>query len=190
VVLDKIVVNDIQPYCTTLQRNVNSVAMKSIETKRLKLRQWQESDFSSFAQYYADEDNARYVGGQKNPEQAWRHMALQIGHWKLKGFGYWAVDEKETNDFVGCVGLWQSPGWPELELGYWLMKEHQGKGYALEACLRCIDYAREVLKASSLVSYIDPGNAPSIRLAERLGAVNEGTIELLSYGPHCVFRHF
>jgi RimJ/RimL family protein N-acetyltransferase len=166
------------------------VEMKSVETERLKLRQWKESDFSNFAHYYADEDNARYVGGQKNPEQAWRHMALQIGHWELKGFGYWAVDEKETNDFVGCVGLWQSPGWPELELGYWLMKEHQGKGYALEACLRCIDYAREVLNASSLVSYIDPGNAPSIRLAKRLGAVYEETIELLSYGPHCVFRHF
>jgi RimJ/RimL family protein N-acetyltransferase len=49
---------------------------------------------------------------------------LQIGHWKLKGFGYWAVDEKATNDFVGSVGLWQSPGWPELELGYWLLKKH------------------------------------------------------------------
>jgi RimJ/RimL family protein N-acetyltransferase len=154
------------------------------------LRQWNESDFSNFARYYADEDNARYVGGQKDPDQAWRHMALQIGHWKLKGFGYWAVDEKDTHDFVGCVGLWQSPGWPELELGYWLVKEHQGKGYAIEACLRCIDYARETLSAPSLVSYIDPLNAPSIQLAKRLGAKYEATIELASYGPHCIFRHF
>jgi len=164
--------------------------MESIETKRLKLRQWNANDFGNFARYYADEDNARYVGGQKDTEMAWRHMALLIGHWQLKGFGYWAVNEKDSNDFVGCIGLWQSPGWPELELGYWLVKEQQGKGYALEACLRCIDYAREVLHAPSLVSYIDPRNGPSIQLAKRLGATHTDTIELLSYGPHCVFRHF
>lgn len=164
-------------------------AMESIETKRLKLRQWNESDFRNFARYYADKDDARFVGGQMDTDQAWRHMALQIGHWKLKGFGYWAVDRRDTNEFVGCAGLWQSPGWPELELGYWLLKEHQGKGYALEACLRCIDYAREVLKASSLVSYIDPDNEPSIRLAKRLGAGYEGTVELATHGPHGVYRH-
>jgi RimJ/RimL family protein N-acetyltransferase len=163
---------------------------REIETERLKLRQWNENDFDSFARYYANEDNARYVGGNKDLDQAWRTLALHIGHWKLRGFGYWAVDEKQTNDFVGCVGLWQSPGWPELELGYWLVREHQGKGYAQEAGLRCIAYAREVLKARSLVSYIDPHNEPSIRLAKRLGAVYEDTIELASHGPHCVFRHF
>ena len=165
-------------------------AMESIETERLRLRQWHAGDFEAFARYYADEDNARYVGGQKDAEGAWRHMALQIGHWMLKGFGYWAVDEKATGDFVGCVGLWQSPGWPELELGYWLLREHQGKGYAAEASLRCIAYARESLRAHSLVSYIDPRNDASVRLARRLGAVYEATIELASYGPHCVYRHF
>jgi RimJ/RimL family protein N-acetyltransferase len=168
----------------------HTLGVESIETKRLKLRQWNEGDFRNVARYYADKDDARYVGGQKDADQAWRHMALQIGHWSLKGFGYWAVDRRDTDEFVGCAGLWHSPGWPELELGYWLVKEHQGKGYALEACLRCIDYAREVLKASSLVSYIDPDNEPSIRLAKRLGAAYEGTIQLTSHGSHGVFRHF
>ena len=163
---------------------------ESLETERLRLRPWRESDFESVARYYADEENARYVGGRKDPDQAWRLLALLIGHWALKGFGYWAVDEKSTGDFVGAAGLWQSPGWPELELGYWLMKEHQGKGFAREACRRCIDYARDVFHASSLVSYIDPGNTPSIRLAERLGAVYEETLELASHGPHGVYRHF
>ena len=161
-----------------------------VETERLRLRQWRESDFASLARFYADEEDARFVGGKKDADQAWRLLALHIGHWSLKGFGYWAIDEKASNDFVGCAGLWQSPGWPELELGYWLMKKHRGKGYAAEACLRCIHYARAVLRAGSLVSYIDPANEPSIRLAQRLGATNEKTIELASYGPHCVYRHF
>jgi RimJ/RimL family protein N-acetyltransferase len=81
-------------------------------------------------------------------------------------------------------------GWSELEIGYWLVKEHQGKGYALEARLRCIDYAREVMNASSLLRYIAPRNVPSIRLPKRLGAAYEDTIELASHGPHWVFRVF
>lgn len=164
--------------------------MQIIETQRLKLRQWRAQDFEDFAAYYADEQTAKYVGGVKNREEAWRHMALQIGHWHLKGFGYWAVDEKNTDVFVGCVGLWQSPGWPELELGYWLMASQQGKGYAYEAGMRCKQYAVETLKAPSLVSYIDAQNTPSIKLAEKMGAVYEKTIELAAYGPHGVYRYF
>lgn len=161
-----------------------------METQRLLLREWTEGDFAAFARFYADANSARFVGGQKDPEQAWRHLALQVGHWQLKGFGYWAVEEKTTRTFVGSVGLWQSPGWPELELGYWLVGEHQGKGYALEACLRCRDYARDVLGARSLVSYIDPRNEASIKLATKLGAEYAGTIELASFGIHCIYRHF
>lgn len=164
--------------------------MTIIETERLQLRLWKEKDFEQFAQYYADGENAKYVGGQKNVDDAWRHFALQFGHWQLKGFGYWAVDEKCTGDFVGCVGLWQSAGWPELELGYWLLKQYQGKGYAQEAAIKCKEYARDVLRAESLVSYIDPDNVTSINLVKKLGAEYEETIDLLKHGAHCVYRHF
>ena len=164
--------------------------METIETDRLLLRQWRETDFAQYAKYYSDKTNARYVGGQKNTDEAWRSLALQIGHWHLKGFGYWAVDEKASGDFVGCVGLWQSPGWPELELGYWLLNEYQGKGYAFEAALKCQEHAKEVLGAKTLVSYIDPGNLASIKLAEKLGGRQESTIALVDHGDHFVFRYF
>ena len=164
--------------------------MKSIQTSRLLLRQWHENDFEQYAEYYADENKAKYVGGKKGREAAWRHFACLIGHWQLKGFGYWAVDEIEMGNFVGCVGLWQSPGWPELELGYWLLNEYQGKGYALEAGQKCIELARDQLNAKSLVSYIDPSNVASKNLAEKLGAKYENTIELADCGRHCVYRYF
>ncbi len=164
--------------------------MANIETNRLNLRRWRDEDFEQFAEFYSDEESARYVGGRKTLDEAWRHFALLIGHWQLKGFGYWLVEEKGSSDFVGGVGLWQSAGWPELELGYWLMPHHQGKGYAFEAAAKCKAYAKEVLQADSLVSYIDPSNAPSIKLAESLGAKYEQTIELLKHGPHGVYRHF
>ena len=164
--------------------------MTEIETGRLKLRQWKSEDIGPYIRYFADEKDARYFGGPKNADDAWRHMAMMIGHWQLKGFGYWAVEEKDGGDFVGCVGLWESHDWPELELGYWIAREKQRKGYAREAAEACVEYARDVLKAKSLVSYIDPNNEPSIQLAGVLGAVYEETIELVDQGPHGVYRHF
>jgi RimJ/RimL family protein N-acetyltransferase len=93
------------------------------------------------------------------------------------------VEEKTTNQFVGCVGLWQSPGWPEVELGYWLMKEHQGKGYAFEGCIRSIEFAQQTLRAKSLVSYIDPTNKLSIGVATCLGATYDGIIDACELWP-------
>ena len=80
--------------------------MNCIETERLQLRQWKENDFSAFAAYYADENNAKYVGGQKNSDEAWRHMALQIGHWQLKRS--WAQNTKTQSiywnmDLIVCI---------------------------------------------------------------------------------------
>ncbi len=163
--------------------------MKEVETDRLLLRQLQEKDFEPFAAFFADEEMARYVGGRSDRGQAWRRMATLIGHWELRGYGYWAVEEKKTGDFAGCVGLWFPEGWPELELGYWLMREMQGKGYAIEAGRRSRDYAYEVVGAKTLVSYIHPENEPSKRVAEKMEARFEKTITLLDFGPHYVYRH-
>ena len=163
--------------------------MIELETDRLILRQWHEKDFEAYAAFFADEEMARYVGGKSDREQAWRRLATVIGHWTLRGYGYWAVEEKETWKFVGGVGLWFSDGWPELELGYYITRDMQGKGYATEAALKARDYAFEVVKADTLVSYIHPENEPSKRVAEKLGAKYEKTIELLNFGPHCVYRY-
>jgi RimJ/RimL family protein N-acetyltransferase len=163
--------------------------MDNITTSRLSLRSWKEQDLESLAKFYSDKDSAQYVGGQKDRNEAWLHLAALIGHWQLKGFGYWAVDEIITGDFVGAVGLLSPEGWPEVELGYWLVNEYQGKGYAREAAIKSKQYARDILKLDSLVSYIDPNNTPSIKLAESSGARYEKPIELLNEGTHCVYRY-
>lgn len=161
-----------------------------LETPRLRLRHWREADFDTYADYYQDEANARFVGGVCSREDAWRRMAAVVGHWVLRGHGYWAVEDKETGNIVGSVGLWRPEGWQELELGYWLTANGQGKGYATEAGKACKDYAKDVLKSESLVSYIDPDNHASKLVAERLGARYEKTIELVTFGPHCVYRYW
>ena len=159
-------------------------------TERLRLRQWRLSDGDAIIEFYSDPDMSKYVGGPRDEDDAWRGLALMEGHWRLKGFGYWAVEERQSQEFVGCIGLWQSPGWPEVELGYGLVENHQGKGYGTEAGRRCIEVARDDLSASSLVSYIDKENLPSIKMAEALGARHDGCLELASHGPHEVYRHF
>lgn len=165
------------------------MTQRRLETDRLILRPWEERDFEPFAEFYADEEMARYVGGSCDREQAWRRFATLIGHWTLRGFGYWAVEEKESGRFGGGVGLWLSDGWPELELGYWLVPAVHGRGYAIEAGRASRDHAWEVVGAASLVSYVHPENEPSMRVAERLGARREERIELLTYGPHWTYRY-
>ncbi|HAS44405.1 MAG TPA: N-acetyltransferase [Microscillaceae bacterium] len=163
--------------------------MIDLTTDRLKLRQWSASDFEAFAHFFADAANAHYVGGQKSREEAWRLMATYIGHYQLNGFSYMAIEDKSAQKLVGCVGLWNSEPWPELELGYWLLPAMQGKGYAFEAARKVKNYAFEVLKQPTLVSYIDPANTPSQKLATRLGGVYEKDIQLLDLGLHQVYRY-
>lgn len=160
-----------------------------LETQRLRLRHWSSTNFDKYAEIYADEQLAQYIGGKLDRARAWRHMAALVGHWTLRGYGTWAVEEKESQEFVGSIGLWFPEGWPELELGYWLVPEAHGRGYATEAGMKSRDYAFDQLGAETLVSYIDPTNEPSKKVAERLGARYENTIELLDLGPHCVYRY-
>lgn len=163
--------------------------MVAVETDRLRLRPWRQDDFEVFAAYYGQDPSARFVGGPMTRDRSWRLMAALVGHWALRGFGPWAAREKASGRVVGSIGLWQPEGWPELEVGYWLVETARGHGYATEAAARARDYAYAELGATTLVSYIHPDNEPSKRVADRLGAELEGTIELLDHGPHCVYRH-
>lgn len=163
--------------------------MIGLETERLLFRKWDNSDFPNFSKFYQDENAAKYVGGVKSPEESWRLMATYLGHYELNGFSYLALETKESKTLVGTVGLWKSSPWPEPELGYWILLESQGKGFAFEAGVAVRKYAREI-DLPSLVSYIDPANEPSKKLAMRLGAQRTDTIDLLGFGPHEVYRYW
>ena len=163
--------------------------MIGLETERLIFRQWQKKDYPIFAEFYSVEVNARYVGGVKTPEESWRLMATYIGHYELNGFSYLAIAEKDSGNLIGTIGLWKSQPWPEPELGYWLLPKFQGKGFGVEAGLAVKEFALIKLKLASLVSYIDPANEPSKKLAIRLGAKFDSTIKLLDFGTHEVYRY-
>lgn len=163
--------------------------MIHLETERLIFRQWKADDFQKMAMFFSKEENARFVGGVKNSEDSWRLMATYIGHYELMGYSYLALEERTSGILIGTIGLWNSEPWPEPELGYWLLPEAQGKGFGVEAGIRVKDYALNELKVDSLVSYIDGSNEPSKKLAVKLGARLDQTIDLLDFGPHEVYRY-
>ena len=163
--------------------------MINIETDRLRFRQWEAADFPFVAEYFEEAEQTRFLGGTKNREESWRLMASYIGHYQLLGFSYLPVVEKATGSLIGSVGLWGSEPWPELELGYWLHRNRQGLGFAKEAGEAVRDFAFDQLRVKTLVSFIAAENLPSIKLAIKLGAVREGTRELLDFGPHEIYRY-
>jgi RimJ/RimL family protein N-acetyltransferase len=144
-------------------------AIPTLETERLRLRPNRPADFEANAAFYAS-DRARLRGGQKSRGEAWILFAAEIGHWALRGYGFWAVEEKASGANCGQVGLWNPEGWPAPEVGWLVWAEHEGKGIAYEAACRARDYAYEDRGWPAVASCISDGNTRSIRLAERMGA--------------------
>ena len=153
-----------------------------LESDRLLLRMWRESDFDDYAAMCADPEVMRYLGGKTfNRMEAWRHMAFLIGHWYLLGYGHWAVEEKSTGRLVGRIGFLNPADWPGFEIGWTLAREYWGKGYATEGARRALDYGFNELDKDHVISLIHPENSGSIRVAERLGEKLEGKTELLGH---------
>ncbi len=128
----------------------------------------------------ADPQVMRYLGdGQPlSRADAWRHLAMVLGHWRLRGYGFWAVEEHSSGEMVGRVGCWNPEGWPGFEVGWTLRRAYWGRGYATEAARASISHAFTELDQPHVISMIDPQNTASIRVAERLGERLEGRTEL------------
>jgi RimJ/RimL family protein N-acetyltransferase len=155
-----------------------------LETERLYLRQFRESDLEAYAEMCADVEVMRYVGAgqQLSRLESWRSMAMILGHWQLRGFGLWAVEEKSSGEIIGRVGCWQPEGWIDFEVGWALRRTYWGKGYAIEAAQASVQYAFEHLNRTHVISLIDPENRRSIRVAEQLGEALAGTTEPFNKG--------
>lgn len=151
-----------------------------LTTDRLLLRGFEARDFEAYAAMMADPAVSLHLGDGRplGRADAWRQMAFIVGHWALRGFGLWAVEERASGTLVGRIGCYEPEGWPALEIGYVLAPPFWGRGYAAEGARAALRYAREVIGRDRVVSLIRPANAASIRVAQRLGAAPDGTVEL------------
>lgn len=160
----------------------------TLETTRLVMRGFAPGDVETFADFYAS-DASRFVGGPENKVATWRRISAYAGCWFLRGYGKFVVEEKASGRTVGIVGPNYPEGWPEPEIGWTLLPEFQGRGYAGEAARRAITYVYDELGWNTVMSAIFPGNERSFALARKLGAVDEGLKEVPPYGSLYVYRH-
>jgi RimJ/RimL family protein N-acetyltransferase len=145
-----------------------------LESARLKLRPHGLDDFAPCAAMWADPIVARYIGGKPlSEEEAWTKLLRYAGHWSVMGFGYWAVEEKETSCFIGELGFadYKRDILPPLgttpEAGWIFSPAAHGKGYASEALGEVLAWSETHFEGGRTVCLIHPENAASIRLAEK-----------------------
>jgi len=145
-----------------------------LETPRLVLRAPQAGDENGFITLTGDEENARFIGGVQHPGLAWRGFASVLGHWLLRGYGFFSVIEKDTDSWVGRVGPLNPLGWPQPEVGWSILKSHWGRGYGPEASAAAMEWVFASLGWRDVVHLIAPENTPSQAVARKLGSADTG----------------
>lgn len=142
----------------------------TLETDRLILRPPSPEDFDGWAAFAADEEANRFLGGPQPREVAWRAMCVMTGAWVVRGYSMFSIVEKETGLWVGRLGPWRPEGWPGTEVGWGVVRERWGRGYAVEGARAAIDWAFDHLGWTEVIHTIDPGNVNSQGVARKLGS--------------------
>ncbi|PAX51033.1 GNAT family N-acetyltransferase [Brunnivagina elsteri] len=152
-----------------------------IITKRLILRGFEEKDLDAYAEMGGDSEVMRYIGtGQiLSRSESWRNMAMILGHWQLRGYGMWAVEERQSGEMIGRVGCWQPEGWIGLEIGWTIRRAFWRQGFATEAGKIAIAYAFNELQETHVISLIHPENIASRRVAKKLGEKLQASTEVM-----------
>jgi RimJ/RimL family protein N-acetyltransferase len=165
---------------------VNSVP--TLTTERLTLRAPRLEDFEPYAAFFAS-DRAELERGRRDRAEAWKEFSAVAGHWLLRGYGGFSVEERATGGYLGEVGVFHEDCYPEPELGWMVVATAEGRGIAREAAHAVRQWAYRTLGLTTLVSYIDARNTRSIRLAERLGAFRDDGAALPEKWDCLVYRH-
>jgi RimJ/RimL family protein N-acetyltransferase len=155
-----------------------SLADLQLETPRLLLRPARREDFEGFAAFMADPGSARFLGGVQPRSVAWRGFLTMAGAWAIQGFAMFSVVEKSSGRWIGRVGPWHPEGWPGTEVGWGIVHDRCGLGYATEAAAATIDWAFAELGWTEVIHTIDVDNVASHAVARKLGSRNRGRGQL------------
>jgi len=148
-----------------------------LQTDRLVLRVHRLEDFAPFAAMWADPDVTRHIadGAPRSEEASWASFLSMAGHWRLLGFGNWAIEEKAGGRYLGVVGFAERKrdrgaelaGVPEI--GWTLVTAAAGNGYATEAANAALEWGRAHFGQSRVIAIVAPDNLASTRVAEKCG---------------------
>ncbi|WP_037227431.1 GNAT family N-acetyltransferase [Roseobacter sp. GAI101] len=161
-----------------------SRAVPTINTARLTLRAMRSEDFARFAEIWATPSVVTHISGKPWPKaRSWDAFLRNAGHWQVVGFGQWGIQPRgsrvmagQTGFFYGSRGLGEDFD-PFPEAGWVLSPEAQGTGLGLEAARAAHDWFDRVVTGRT-VCMIAAENAPSLRLAESLGYVDQRTVTI------------
>lgn len=163
-----------------------------LETKRLYLREMEQSDYNALCKILQDEKTMyAYEHGFNDVEvQEW--LDRQRKRYRNDGFGLWAVILKETEEMIGQCGLTiqDCAGKQVVEIGYLLQRAFWHKGYAIESAIACKNYAFNHLMLDEVYSIIRDTNIASQQVAKRNGMTKKGEFVKHYYGidmPHYIF---
>lgn len=147
--------------------------MLILETPRLILRHLEPGDLDALFALYRDPDTRRYFpDGTRTLDQTREELEWFLnGHPKFPGLGLWATLDKHSGAFLGRCGLlpWEIDGRHEVELAFLIDKARWSEGFATEASHAIIEHARVALHIQRLICLIMPGNAASVRVAQKVG---------------------
>lgn len=160
-----------------------------LETARLSLRPFREEDWQDMHRHYADPVCTRYTLGRVLTEgESWRLTATLAGHWLLRGYGPYALEDKASGRLVGTCGLWYPADFPEREIKWAILPDCQRRGYAGEAAAAVLRMALERFPGRPPISFIHQDNAASIAVARSLGAAFEKEVDFRD-SRFVVYRH-
>ena len=145
-------------------------SVPTLRTERLDLRAIRAEDFDAWAEAAADETTMSFLGGPQPRSVAWRGFVGVAGSWAIQGFGMFSVVERASGRWIGRVGPHRPEGWPGTEVGWMIVRDVWGRGYAGEAAAACMDYAVDTLGWSEIIHCIDAGNVASQGVAKHLGS--------------------
>ena len=159
----------------------------TLHTDRLILRAPRTEDFPAYAAFLTLQ-RSWGVGGPLDKKAAWAYFTHDTALWHLVGHGALMMDRRDTGVLAGSISVNAGPLFDEVELGWMVYDGHTGQGLATEAATAVRDWALGVRGLPALVSYVGTANAPSRRVAEKLGAVID--LAVRPQGPETLtYRH-
>lgn len=148
-----------------------------IQTARLNLRQWCDSDRAPFAQLNADPDVMRYFPNPYTRAESDAALDALFTAIEQRGHSFFAAERRDTNEFIGFIGIKYSPEGlpfaPCVDIGWRLLPNHWGKGFATEGAIATLAYGFEHIGLEEIVSMTPINNRESERVMQKIGLVKQ-----------------
>lgn len=158
------------------------MTLYEIETERLLLRQWRDGDWVGLHRTYSDPEVMSWIGAAARDLE---FTAAAVGrmsmHWRILGYGMFALEERSSGELVGRVGLMLHPDWPldgpRVEVGWTLQRSVWGRGYATEGATASLEFGFRTVGLPQVFSMTRPDNTKSRAVMERCGLTRRGEVD-------------